>query len=117
MTNGWGGYHDAGDWNPRRVTHMRATLAQLEIADLFPEYVAKVKLNIPQDYKVPDLFNEALFSDRLFPLCQFLFHRRHVLRRRVLVLFAEQPQQGAVEVLGQVEDGADLQGVDRPGAA
>ena len=62
MTNGWGGYHDAGDWNPRRVTHLRATLAQLEIADLFPEYVAKLKLNIPQDYKVPDLFNEALFE-------------------------------------------------------
>lgn len=62
MTNGWGGYHDAGDWNPRRVGHMRATMAQLEIADLFPAYVEKLKLNIPQDYKVPDLFNEALFE-------------------------------------------------------
>jgi len=62
MTNGWGGYHDAGDWNPRRVDHMQATMAQLEIADLFPDYVAKVKLNIPQDYQVPDLFNEALFE-------------------------------------------------------
>ncbi len=62
MTNGWGGYHDAGDWNPRRVDHMQATMAQLEIADLFPDYVAKVRLNIPQDYKVPDLFNEALFE-------------------------------------------------------
>lgn len=62
MTNGWGGYHDAGDWNPRRVDHMHATMAQLEIADLFPDYVARAKLNIPQDYKVPDLFNEALFE-------------------------------------------------------
>lgn len=62
VTNGWGGYMDAGDWNPRRVTHMRATLAQLEIADLFPEYISKLKLNIPQDYKVPDLLNEALFE-------------------------------------------------------
>jgi endoglucanase len=34
LTNAWGGYHDAGDWNPRRVSHMRATMAQLEIADL-----------------------------------------------------------------------------------
>ncbi len=62
VTNAWGGYHDAGDWNPRRVTHMRATIAQLEIADLFPDYAAHLKLNIPQDYKVPDLFNEALFE-------------------------------------------------------
>lgn len=62
MTNGWGGYHDAGDWNPRRVSHMQATMAQLEIADLFPDFVAQLKLNIPQDYKVPDLFNEALFE-------------------------------------------------------
>ena len=62
VTNGWGGYMDAGDWNPRRVSHMRATLAQLEIADLFPDFVANLKLNIPQDYKVPDLFNEALFE-------------------------------------------------------
>jgi len=42
-TNGWGGYMDAGDWNPRRVSHMKATLAQLEIADLFPEYVTKLR--------------------------------------------------------------------------
>lgn len=62
MTNGWGGYHDAGDWNPRRVSHMQATMAQLEIADLFPAYVEKVKLNIPQDYKIPDVLNEALFE-------------------------------------------------------
>jgi len=62
VANGWGGYHDAGDWNPRRVTHMRATLAQLELADLFPDFFAQVKLNIPQDYKVPDVFNEALFE-------------------------------------------------------
>ncbi len=68
MTNGWGGYHDAGDWNPRRVDHMQATMAQLEIADLFPDYVAKVELNIPQDHQVPDLFNEALFEIDCF-LC------------------------------------------------
>lgn len=62
VTNAWGGYHDAGDWNPRRVSHMRATLAQLEVAGLFPEYFANLNLNIPKDYQVPDLFNEALFE-------------------------------------------------------
>ena len=62
VSNGWGGYMDAGDWNPRRVSHMRATMAQLEIADLFPEFVSKLKTNIPEDYKVPDVLNEALFE-------------------------------------------------------
>lgn len=61
VTNAWGGYHDAGDWNPRGVYNLKVTLAQLEIADLFPTYVEKIKLNIPQDYTVPDIFNEALW--------------------------------------------------------
>ncbi|MBA3708923.1 MAG: glycoside hydrolase family 9 protein [Planctomycetes bacterium] len=62
VTNAWGGYHDAGDWNPRRVSHLRATMAQLEIADLFPDFAARVALNIPRDHRIPDLFNEVLFE-------------------------------------------------------
>ncbi len=61
-TDAWGGYHDAGDWNPRRITHLRATMAMLEIADLFPAFAARLRLDIPQDRPVPDLFNEALFE-------------------------------------------------------
>ena len=60
--NGWGGYQDAGDWNPRRVTHMRVTMAQLEVFDLFPQTFAPLKLNIPPRSGVPDLLTEAIFE-------------------------------------------------------
>lgn len=62
VPGGWGGYHDAGDWNPRRVTHMRVTMASLEMLDLFPNYFALLKLNIPPTSGVPDLLTEALFE-------------------------------------------------------
>ena len=58
----WGGYHDAGDWNPRRVTHMKVTLAQLELMELFPEKFGKLKLNLPANPKLPDILTEALFE-------------------------------------------------------
>ncbi len=63
---GWGGYHDAGDWNPRRVTHMKVTMAQLEAFDLFPQTYATLKLNIPQRKGVPDLLTEAIFEFETF---------------------------------------------------
>lgn len=62
VRNAWGGYHDAGDWNPRRATHLRVTLAQLEVADLFPAYVKGVSWNIPKDTPAPDVLNEALWE-------------------------------------------------------
>ena len=67
---GWGGYHDAGDWNPRRVTHMKVTLAQLELLDLFPNFYAPLKLNIPPSQVAapgtPDILNEAIFEFETF---------------------------------------------------
>ncbi len=65
-----GGYHDAGDWNPRRVTHMRATLATLMILDLFPETIASLKLNIPPEAGIPDILAEALFEFEFFQRIQ-----------------------------------------------
>jgi endoglucanase len=64
VKDAWGGYHDAGDWNPRRVTHMSTTLAQLELCELYPDYFNKLKLNIPPMPVdgVPDMINEALFE-------------------------------------------------------
>ncbi|MBC7808639.1 MAG: glycoside hydrolase family 9 protein, partial [Akkermansiaceae bacterium] len=62
----WGGYHDAGDFNPRRVTHMKVTMAHLELMDVFPEYFAPIKLNIPARPGVPDVLTEALFELELF---------------------------------------------------
>ncbi len=58
----WGGYHDAGDWNPRRVTHMKTTLYQLEMVELYPAYFNALKLNIPPIEGVPDITTEALFE-------------------------------------------------------
>ena len=58
----WGGYHDAGDWNPRRATHLRVTMAQLEMFDLFPKYFGALKLNIPPTKGVPDVLTEALWE-------------------------------------------------------
>lgn len=62
VADAWGGYHDAGDWNPRRVTHMRTTLAQLELCELMPEYFLGLDLNIPSTPGVPDMITEALFE-------------------------------------------------------
>lgn len=62
----WGGYHDAGDFNPRRVTHMRVTMAHLELLDIFPTYFGKIKLNIPPKPGVPDVLTEALFELDVF---------------------------------------------------
>jgi endoglucanase len=58
----WGGYHDAGDWNPRRVTHLKVTMAQMELFELFPTFGAAQSLNIPKPTKAPDILNEALWE-------------------------------------------------------
>lgn len=58
----WGGYHDAGDWNPRRVSHLSVTMAQLELVEMYPEYFKALKLNIPSTPGIPDLITEALFE-------------------------------------------------------
>jgi endoglucanase len=63
----WGGYHDAGDWNPRRIDHMlTTTFWQLELLQLFPDYFARLKLRIPDDAPGPDLLKECLFELDLF---------------------------------------------------
>ncbi len=62
VPDAWGGYHDAGDWNPRRITHMRVTHAQLELLELFPAQMNKLRLNIPPTPGLPDVLTEALFE-------------------------------------------------------
>jgi endoglucanase len=64
--NGWGGYHDAGDWNPRRVSHMKITMAMLEIFDAFPNQFASLELGIPQTTGMPDLLTEAIYEFSCF---------------------------------------------------
>lgn len=70
VKDAWGGYHDAGDWNPRRVTHMVTTLAQLELCELYPDYLGKLSLNIPPQPGLPDIITEALFEIDCFKRLQ-----------------------------------------------
>lgn len=64
VKDAWGGYHDAGDWNPRRVTHMQTTFAQLELAEILPDYFGALKLSIPPTSGggIPDVITEALWE-------------------------------------------------------
>ena len=66
LPNAWGGYHDAGDWNPRHTDHLQATLLQLELFSLFPDYFARLRWNLPPSHNLPDLLNEAEWGLRLF---------------------------------------------------
>jgi endoglucanase len=70
VLNAWGGYHDAGDWNPRRVTHLKATMASLEVFEMFPEYFSKIELNIPKTKGVPDILTEAMWEVDCFKRLQ-----------------------------------------------
>lgn len=60
----WGGYHDAGDWNPRRITHMQnSTDLLLELLEMFPGRFDKVEWKLPPDYpKLPAMLNEIMFE-------------------------------------------------------
>jgi endoglucanase len=62
VTNTWGGYKDAGDWDSR-IQHLEATRQKLELAEMFPAAIAKVKLNIPESGKgLPDVIAEAKWN-------------------------------------------------------
>jgi endoglucanase len=66
VTNAWGGYMDAGDWD-RRVQHLKASLLLLELAELFPDYFASLSLNLPESGNgLPDIVNEALWGIDIF---------------------------------------------------
>jgi len=62
VPNAWGGYFDAGDWD-RRIQHLEATRLLLELAELFPDYMKGMKLNIPESGNgLPDIVNEAMWN-------------------------------------------------------
>ncbi len=62
VPDAWGGYMDAGDWD-RRIQHLESTRLLLELAELHPEYFAKLSLNIPESRTaLPDIVDEALFN-------------------------------------------------------
>ncbi len=62
----WGGYFDAGDWD-RRIQHLDIARSLLELAELAPDYVANVNLNIPESSNSrPDVIDEALWGIDFF---------------------------------------------------
>lgn len=62
VSNAWGGYFDAGDWD-RRIQHVEVSRQLLELAELFPAYFDRVSLNIPESKNgLPDVINEALWT-------------------------------------------------------
>ena len=66
VPDAWGAYHDAGDWNPRRASHLPATMAQLELLELFPSFFSSLPLGIPPTPGQPDLLTEALYGIDFF---------------------------------------------------
>ncbi|MBU0663455.1 MAG: glycoside hydrolase family 9 protein [Proteobacteria bacterium] len=61
LKNGWGGYHDAGDWD-RRIQHLLVTRNLLDLYTLFPEFFSTMSLNIPESTNtLPDTLDEALW--------------------------------------------------------
>jgi endoglucanase len=70
VTNAWGGYMDAGDWD-RRIQHLKATSLLLELAEIFPDYFGALSLHIPESGNgLPDIVNEALFNLDFFARLQ-----------------------------------------------
>ncbi len=62
LSNGWGGYHDAGDWD-RRIQHLVVSRNLFELFFSFPEYFSNLDLNIPESSNtLPDIIDEALWS-------------------------------------------------------
>lgn len=62
----WGGYHDAGDWD-RRIQHLDASRALIELYELFPDVMRNTVLDIPKsNTALPDVLDEALWSMAIF---------------------------------------------------
>ena len=70
LPDAWGGYFDAGDWD-RRIQHLAVARSLLELAELFPEKMAAINLNIPEsNNRLPDIVDEALWPIDLFQRLQ-----------------------------------------------
>lgn len=62
IADAWGGWHDAGDWNPRRVTHLQAALLLLELYELFPQRIAAVDHGVDRPHGLPTVLEEVVFG-------------------------------------------------------
>ncbi|MEM7726821.1 MAG: glycoside hydrolase family 9 protein, partial [Cyanobacteria bacterium P01_A01_bin.45] len=70
VTEAWGGWFDAGDWD-RRAQHMEVSRLYLELAEINPSYFSEVDLNIPEsNNNIPDIVDEALWGLDFFKRMQ-----------------------------------------------
>jgi endoglucanase len=70
VPDAWGGYLDAGDWD-RHAGHLGIARRLLSVYSLFPDYVGKLNLNIPESANsLPDVVDEALWGLGLFARLQ-----------------------------------------------
>ncbi len=76
VSDAWGGYHDAGDWD-RRIQHLSASYMLLDLFELLPEVVRNTSFGIPEssevlphpayrDRKLPDIVDEAIWNIDFF---------------------------------------------------
>ncbi len=62
LTDVWGGYMDAGDWD-RRIQHLIVSVYLLDLAEQFPSYFKSLSLGIPESQNpLPDVVDEAMFN-------------------------------------------------------
>ncbi|MGK7911810.1 MAG: glycoside hydrolase family 9 protein [Synechococcus sp.] len=70
VSNAWGGYFDAGDWD-RRIQHLDVASGLLELLEQFPESLATLSLNVPESGNtLPDVLDEALWGIDFFKRLQ-----------------------------------------------
>ncbi|MDA1044442.1 MAG: glycoside hydrolase family 9 protein [Verrucomicrobia bacterium] len=66
VSNAWGGYFDAGDWD-RRIQHLDVARLLLELFELQPSYFSALALKLPeQGGALPDIIDEALWGIDFF---------------------------------------------------
>ena len=62
VTNAWGGYFDACDWD-RRIQHLYCSNMLMELYLMFPDYFNSLKLAVPESgNELPDIINECLYN-------------------------------------------------------
>ncbi|MEM0980514.1 MAG: glycoside hydrolase family 9 protein, partial [Cyanobacteria bacterium P01_H01_bin.58] len=62
LSEAWGGWFDAGDWD-RRIQHVSVSRDLLELAASNLDYFAQLDLNLPEsDNTLPDVIDEALWG-------------------------------------------------------
>ncbi len=66
LTNAWGGWHDAGDFD-RRTPHLEAARKLIELWETNPDFFEARNSNIPESGNtIPDLLDEAIWTMDLF---------------------------------------------------